>query len=263
VGFDKTLDFSPALLQFLNIIRQFYPPQPQNRIRENMMKSIGNIDFMVRVAVIAVVLCFLTGMSRHISAAEVMGTSGKTENHATGAKPSDALETENGSDGSVPPDPEMLRMTAEGVKYYKGQGVLPDYDKAEYFFLRAARRGGTAAMYTLGYMYQTGQGVQQDAARAAAFYLQAAESGHGLSQYAYANMHYHGLGVEKNVEEAAAWYLEAAGRPDAEPEHLYAAGVLFDDGIGRDRDFEKRSNGTKRRPNKALATPSTVSAICI
>ena len=57
------------------------------------------------------------------------------------------------------PDPEILRLTAEGIMYYRGKGVEKDYKKAEELFLKAAELGGAAAQYTLGYMYHVGQGV--------------------------------------------------------------------------------------------------------
>ncbi|MGB9498307.1 MAG: hypothetical protein ACKVE4_00850 [Dissulfuribacterales bacterium] len=136
-----------------------------------------------------------------------------------------------------PPDPEMMRLTAEGIKYYFGEGVAKDYKKAEELFLQAAEHDGAAAKYTLGYMYQTGQGVDKDLSKAAKWYKDAGEHDYSLPRYSYAYMLYSGQGLDENHKEAAKWYEKAADA-DYSQAQLCIADMYFR-GQGVPRDYSK------------------------
>lgn len=66
------------------------------------------------------------------------------------------------------------------------------------------------AQYQLGLRYFAGDRVRQDFDKAIACFYRAAEHGHGLAQYCLGFCYDTALGVEYNKNEAAKWYRKAA-----------------------------------------------------
>jgi len=64
-----------------------------------------------------------------------------------------------------------------GQRYYTGDGVTQDYQRAEELFRRAAGRGHAYAQYSLGLMYDHGYGVKRDLGEARRWYQKAADGG--------------------------------------------------------------------------------------
>jgi len=159
------------------------------------MKSFGVSGYLFKVLTISVVI-MVSGSFSSFLLAETVQFQNATEELPVMDSPEavDVRETDYKSEfqnapdedqvveaeivydekGGYAPPPEILRLTAEGIMYYRGKGVAIDYKKAEALFLKAAEFGGAAAQYTLGYMYHTGQGVAQDLNRAMEFYKAAA-----------------------------------------------------------------------------------------
>ena len=67
-------------------------------------------------------------------------------------------------------------------RYYNGDGVPQDKEKAAALFEEAALAGDVVAQYTLGYMLDKGDGVDKDRTAAVKWYAMAAEQGHESAQ---------------------------------------------------------------------------------
>ena len=67
-------------------------------------------------------------------------------------------------------------------RYYSGNGVALDKEKAAELFEQAALEGDMDAQYTLGYMLDKGDGVEKDREAALRWYEMAAEQGHESAQ---------------------------------------------------------------------------------
>ena len=65
-----------------------------------------------------------------------------------------------------------------GFCYHKGNGVEQDYEKAVYWFEKAAMQGDAGAQYFLGIGYQYGQWIEKDYNKALYWYEKAAAQGH-------------------------------------------------------------------------------------
>ena len=66
--------------------------------------------------------------------------------------------------------------------YYESLGVLQDYQKAAFWYGKAAEQGDAAAQNNLAIMYQLGNGVRQDYRQARSWYEKAAEQGDAAAQ---------------------------------------------------------------------------------
>ena len=71
-----------------------------------------------------------------------------------------------------------------GKLYEDGEGVPQDYERAVYWFLKAANQGYAEAQNSLGKRYELGEGVPQDFAHAVYWYRKAAEQGNAEAQFA-------------------------------------------------------------------------------
>lgn len=81
-------------------------------------------------------------------------------------------------------------------RYYNGNGVAQDKEKAAELYEEAGSDGDAIAQYTLGYMYDKGDGVDKDRAKAMIWYEKAADQGHESAQ--------NRLGVLRRLQEKAA-----------------------------------------------------------
>ena len=67
-------------------------------------------------------------------------------------------------------------------RYYRGEGVPQDKEKAAELYSEAGNNGDVIAQYTLGYMYDKGDGIDKDRDKAILWYEKAAEQGHESAQ---------------------------------------------------------------------------------
>ena len=65
-----------------------------------------------------------------------------------------------------------------GLRYYYGNGVAENKQKAVEWFQKAANQGDADAQYHLGYCYAHGDGVAKNTEKAVEWYQKAAEQGH-------------------------------------------------------------------------------------
>ena len=125
----------------------------------------------------------------------------------------------------------------QGEKYYYGDGVEQDYDKAAEWYRKAAKRGYAEAQNSLGYCYQCGLGVEQDYDKAVEWYRKAAEQDFAPGQNSLGYCYQCGLGVEQDYDKAVEWYRKAAeqGLDDAQNN----LGLCYDEGLGVEQDYTK------------------------
>lgn len=96
-----------------------------------------------------------------------------------------------------------------GDCFYNGIGVNVDFQKACYWFEKAAEQGNIDAQYKLGLCYYHGNGLDKDYEKARLWYEKAAEQGNECSQINLAGIYEKGEGVERDYEKAAFWYKTA------------------------------------------------------
>jgi len=92
-----------------------------------------------------------------------------------------------------------------GAIYYLGAGVTIDFNKAFNWIRLSADQGYLDAQHNLALMYEAGEGVSQDFKKAYEYYLIAARSGNLDSQIKVAQMYQEAIGTEKNLEKSAYW----------------------------------------------------------
>ena len=120
------------------------------------------------------------------------------------------------------------------VAYAFGEGVAPDLAEAALWYRRAAQQRHTLAQYSLGLSYASGEGVTQDAAEAARWFQAAAGQGYAPAQRQLAHLYHSGAGVARDYAEAARWYQAAAEQGDASAQ--YQLGALYEAGRGVGQD---------------------------
>ena len=89
-----------------------------------------------------------------------------------------------------------------GYGYQHGVCVDKDYEKALFWYRKAANQGNDRAQSRLGDMYSEGLGVEQDYEEAVKWYRRSADQNYGGAQYALGAMYSKGLGVEQDYEKA-------------------------------------------------------------
>lgn len=75
------------------------------------------------------------------------------------------------------------------AKYFHGDGVPQDYQRAATLFRQTAEHGNEIAQFNLGYMYQNGLGLPVDYGKACVFYQAAAAQGYRPAQEALKILH--------------------------------------------------------------------------
>lgn len=91
-----------------------------------------------------------------------------------------------------------------------------DYDKAVYWFSKAANEYDINAIYYLANCYLYGHGCEKDIEQAIDLYKEAVSMGCSRSAFQIAQIYYYGEdGVEKNTKKAKYWYRKAVDLGDA------------------------------------------------
>ena len=104
---------------------------------------------------------------------------------------------------------ERLTLAENGndqAQYELGCNITNDYQKAFFWFQKAAKQGHTEAQNKLGILYYQGQGVPKDYNQAFYWYRKAAEKGYLAAQFNLGILYYQGLGVPQNYIEAHKWF---------------------------------------------------------
>jgi len=128
-------------------------------------------------------------------------------------------------------------QTSLGVRYYFGEGVEQDYGKAVYWFTKATEQGHAEAQTSLGWRYYFGEGVEQDYEKAVEWFTKAAEQGHAHAQYYLSDCYNNGIGVEQDYGKAVEWCMKSAEQSYVPAQTSLAS--YYEDGIGVEQDEEK------------------------
>jgi TPR repeat protein len=92
-----------------------------------------------------------------------------------------------------------------GAIYYLGAGTSIDFKKAFSWISLSADQGYSDAQHNLAQMYEAGEGVLKDSKKAYEYYLKAARNDNLDSQVKVAQMYQEGIGTKKNLEKSAYW----------------------------------------------------------
>ena len=102
-----------------------------------------------------------------------------------------------------------------GTAYYLGlNGAEQDYEKAVYWFTKAAEQGNDIAQLGLGECYREGTGVEQSYSRSAYWYKKAAQQGNSSAQFNIGLYYHNGQGVEQSNSKAVYWLRKACDNFD-------------------------------------------------
>ena len=82
---------------------------------------------------------------------------------------------------------------------------MEDYEKAFYWFSKAAEKGHAKAQNYLGAMYSSGRGVDENFEEAYIWLSIAAKQNHPNAQCRLALMYINGNGVPESLSQAAHW----------------------------------------------------------
>ena len=94
--------------------------------------------------------------------------------------------------------------------YYKGNGVMKNYDTAFVWFEKAANQGHAESQHQMGHIYEYGVGlVEKENKKAFEWFHKAAEQGHLAAQKNLAGLYTIGRGVNQNSRKARLWTLRA------------------------------------------------------
>ena len=115
-----------------------------------------------------------------------------------------------------------------GIAWINGSAGTVDYEKARYWWEKAAAQGQRIAQYNLGVLYDEGRGVSQDYHLAAQWYRKAAQQGFISAQYNLGNLYRDGKGVPQNAYIARDWQEKAAAQGDRDA--MYVLGSLYRQG---------------------------------
>ena len=109
-----------------------------------------------------------------------------------------------------------VAQSAIGTMYMRGFGVAQNFEKARYWYKKAAeskdinRQSLARAEAMLGAIYQDGMGVAKDYQKALKWYKKAAKHGDASAQGLLGMMYANGRGVDQDFIEALKWFTISA-----------------------------------------------------
>ena len=124
-----------------------------------------------------------------------------------------------------------------GWNYQKGIGVPQDYQKAIYWYRKAADQGHLDGQKNVGWMYHQGLGVPKDMAQAAHWYEKAATQGDANAQNNLGSLYNTGNGLEKDPAQAVYWFQKAADQGNVRARN--SLGWNYQKGIGVPQNYQK------------------------
>ena len=134
-------------------------------------------------------------------------------------------------------DGDVAAQCALGLMFYKGEGVVQDFNEALKWINKAALRRNRDAQYYLGNCYSQGLGVKQNYEEAVKWYRKAAERGHADAQNALGSMYKNGIGVTQDYKEAMGWLIKAVeGHCD---KACYEIGYMYGNGLGVKQNYKE------------------------
>ena len=122
----------------------------------------------------------------------------------------------------------------EAAMNYGYRSPSPNFEKAAFWFEKAAELGHTDAQVKIGYFYHTGKGVKQNYQKAFEWFLAAAECGNANAMNNIGDAYYNGCGVRQDFEKAFEWLQKAALMEQADA--LFLGGKMLFSGKGTVRN---------------------------
>lgn len=146
-----------------------------------------------------------------------------------------------------------------GLLHNDGVGVPLDYEKAFFWYQKAAQHNHVDAQYNLAHLYLSGNGVEKDLTQAIHWWHKAAENGHVRAQYNLGFAYFRGIGIQQDPQQALNWMREAARKNDARAIKLLK---LLESEVSSSPNRPERITDPVRRETKT-APPSGVEEIAI
>lgn len=164
----------------------------------------------------------------------------KTDISETQIAPSTSTKAEISSDPNLPSVIKQVEKQAMAGSpeaqhdlaaiYIAGHaGVEQNYERAVYWFRKAAEKGVANARYNLGVLNHQGLGVKANLDEAIYWYKQAAEKNHAEAQYNLGIAYIEGIGVPYLPQKAADYFEQAANNGVIEA--AYNLGLIYENGL--------------------------------
>lgn len=113
---------------------------------------------------------------------------------------------ENAKDGSLAAQLELADAYANNDK-----GAIRDYDRAMFWYMKAAEQGSSLAQFEVGKIYCSGKGKVKDERLGVEWFRKAAESGNVDAQEKLGELYYNGTTeIARDCKEAVKWLRLAA-----------------------------------------------------
>jgi len=100
--------------------------------------------------------------------------------------------------------------------------------------VQKAKNGDAEAQNNLGWCYWAGSGVDQDYEKAVYWYEKAASQDNAMAQYNLAICYGNGYGVAKNIKESVKWFGKSADKGNSEARYQYALYLLNGTYVAKD-----------------------------
>ena len=139
---------------------------------------------------------------------------------------------------------DLNAMTALGIMYITGVGVIQNDVKGFKYVQDAANKSHPKAQYTLGAIYYLGAGVSIDFNKAFSWISLSADQGYADAQNNLAQMYEAGEGVSQNYEQAYEYYLKAARNDNLDSQIKVAQ--MYQKGIGTEKNLDKSTYWLKK-----------------
>ena len=139
---------------------------------------------------------------------------------------------------------DLNAMTALGIMYITGVGVIQNDVKGFKYVQDAANKSHPKAQYTLGAIYYLGAGVNIDFKKAFSWISLSADQGYADAQHNLAQMYEAGEGVSQNFEQAYDYYLKAARNDNLDSQIKVAR--MYKNGIGTEKNLDKSTYWLKK-----------------
>jgi TPR repeat protein len=115
-------------------------------------------------------------------------------------------------------------MNAIGKCYYKGYGVMKDYDEAYKWFLLSINLGNIDAIVNMGICYENGHGVMKDSIKALEYYYDAAYHDNNRAHFCIGKY----FENNDNKHKAFIWYQSSANLGNIKG--MFNTGVCYEYG---------------------------------
>ncbi len=116
-----------------------------------------------------------------------------------------------------------------GLAYQQGRAGKPEHDRAEKWYLEAAKLGHAPAQANLAYLYDNGLVGPADPAKALEWYARAAKQGHPYAQYYLGKKYQVGSGTLPDLKLARQFLQKAAEQGVVQA--YYSLGLLESSGV--------------------------------